>query len=61
MTSESARRLLELRADPTLQTLVDSLAEKSDERTLSPVDLAQHASYLSFATFVAPLKFKARP
>lgn len=60
LTPESAKRLLELRADPQLQALVDQLAEKSEEGTLTPAEQADYASYVSFATFVALLKSKAR-
>ena len=60
LTSESAKRLLEFRADPQLQALVDRLAEKSSEGTLTPAEQADYASYVSFGTFVALLKSKAR-
>jgi len=59
-TPESAKRLLALRADPQLQELVDRLAEKSEEGTLTPAEQSEYASYVSFATFVALLKSKAR-
>jgi hypothetical protein len=60
LTVESAHRLIELRADPQLQDLIDRLAEKSNEGTLTPEELADYASYVSFGTFVALLKSKAR-
>ncbi len=60
LTPESARRLLELCADPKLQAVVDNLAEKSEAGTLTPAEQADYASYVSFATFVALLKSKAR-
>ena len=60
LTPESARRLLALRADPELQALVDQLAEKSNEGTLTATEQAEYASYVSFGTFVALLKSKAR-
>ena len=60
LTLESAKRLLELRADPQLQASVDRLAEKSNEGTLTPQEQAEYASYVSFGTFVALLKSKAR-
>jgi hypothetical protein len=60
LTPESAKRLLELRPDPQLQALVDQLAEKCNEGTLTPEEQAEYASYVSFGTFVALLKSKAR-
>ena len=60
LTRESARRLLKLRADPKLQAIVDRFAEKCNEGTLTPEEQAQYAAYVSFGTFVALLKSKAR-
>ena len=60
LTPESAKRLLKLRADPHLQALVDQLAEKCNEGTLTPTEQAEYASYVAFGTFIALLKSKAR-
>ena len=60
LTVESAHRLVELRADPQLQDLIDRLAEKCNEGTLTPEEQADYSSYVSFGTFVALLKSKAR-
>ena len=60
LNPESAKRLLRLRADRRLQAIVDRLAEKSNEGTLTPEEQAQYAAYVSFGTFVALLKSKAR-
>jgi hypothetical protein len=60
LTEESAKRLLKLRADPQLQALVDQLAEKSSEGRLTAAEKAEYASLVSFGTFVALLKSKAR-
>jgi hypothetical protein len=60
LTPESAKRLLKLRADPKLQALVDRLGRKCNEGTLSPEEQAEYANYVSFGTFVALLKSKAR-
>jgi hypothetical protein len=60
LTPESAKRLLKFRADRQLQALVDRLAEKCNEGTLTPEEQAEYASYVSFGTFVALLKSKAR-
>lgn len=60
LTVESAHRLVKLRADPQLQKLVDRLAEKCNDGTITPEEQADYASYVSFGTFVALLKSKAR-
>lgn len=60
LTVESAKRVLKLRADARLQTRVDLLAEKSNEGLLTPDERAEYASYVTFGTFVAILKSKAR-
>jgi hypothetical protein len=52
--------LLALRADPELQARIDQLAEKSNEGALSPEERDEYASYVSFGTFIALLKAKAR-
>jgi hypothetical protein len=60
LTPETAKRLLKLRADTKLQARVDELAEKCNGGTISPEESAEYASYVSFGTFVALLKAKAR-
>jgi hypothetical protein len=60
LTPETAKRLLKLRADPQLQALVNELAEKCNKGTLTPQEQAEYAGYVSFGTFVALLKSKAR-
>jgi hypothetical protein len=59
LTPECAKRLLALRADPQLQSLVDELAEKCNEGMLTPKERAEYATYVSFSNFVATLKSKA--
>jgi hypothetical protein len=60
LTSESARRLLALRADPSLQATVDDLAARHSEGRLSPAEQTEYGRYVSYSTFVAILKSKAR-
>ena len=60
LTPESARRLLALKADPKLQARVDDLAERHSQGALTPDEQAEYGSYVSFDTFVAILKSKAR-
>ena len=60
LTPESARRLLALKADPALQARVDYLAEQCNEGLLTPDEQAEYRNYVSYGTFVAILKSKAR-
>jgi hypothetical protein len=60
LTPESARRLLALKADPILQARVDYLAERCNEGLLTPDEQAEYRNYVSYGTFVAILKSKAR-
>jgi hypothetical protein len=60
LTPESARRILALKADPRLQAYVDGLATRHGEGRLSPAEQAEYGTYVSFNTFIAILKSKAR-
>ena len=60
LTPQSAKRLLKLQADPKLQAVVDRLAEKCNEGRLTDRERAEYADYVSFGTFIALLKSKAR-
>ena len=60
LTTESAKQLIELRASPTVQALVDQLAAKSTEGTLTAEERADYEAYVSAGTFIAILQSKAR-
>jgi hypothetical protein len=60
LTPESARRVLALKADRKLQAYIDDLASRRNEGSLSPTEEAEYGRYVSFGTFVAILKSKAR-
>jgi hypothetical protein len=60
LTPESARRLLAIKADPKLQARVDDMAERHSRGELTPEEQAEYGSYVSYCTFVAILKSKAR-
>ncbi len=60
LTTESARRLLALKADSTLQARVDYLAGRCNEGLLTPAEETEYGKYVSYGTFVAILKSKAR-
>ncbi len=60
LAPESARRVLALKADGELQGRVDDLAARHSEGKLSPEEQAEYGRYVSFSTFLAILKSKAR-
>ncbi len=60
LTPESARRLLAMKADPQLQERVDDLAGRHGRGELSAEEQAEYSRYVSYSTFVAILKSKAR-
>ena len=60
LTTESARRLLALKPDPKLQKRVDEMATRHTEGRLSLEEQAEYGRYVSYATFMAILKSKAR-
>ena len=60
LTPESARRLVALKADPTMQAHIDDLASRHSRGTLTPDEQAEYGQYVTYSTFVAILKSKAR-
>jgi len=60
LTPESARRLLALKPDADLQAYVDDMATRHSEGRLTPEEQAEYGRYVSYATFIAILKSKAR-
>jgi hypothetical protein len=60
LTPESARRVLALKADRRLQAHVEDLASRHSAGRLSAEEQAGYGTYVSFSTFVAVLKSKAR-
>jgi hypothetical protein len=60
LTPESARRLLALKADPSLQARLDDLAVRHSQGLLTPEEHSDYGRYVSYSTFVAILKSKAR-
>lgn len=60
LTPESARRLLAMKADAKLQERLDDLAQRHSRGKLTPDEQAEYGRYVSFSTFVAILKSKAR-
>jgi len=60
LTPESAKRLVGLKPDPRLQDRINELSAKSSAGTLTEPEREEYARYVSFGTFVAILKAKAR-
>jgi hypothetical protein len=60
LTPESARRLIALKPDPELQHRMDDMATRHTEGGLTPAEQAEYGRLVSYATFVAILKSKAR-
>ncbi|MCH7988256.1 MAG: hypothetical protein IID46_03795 [Planctomycetes bacterium] len=60
LTPESAKRLVALRASPTVQARIEELAEQSDTGRLTREEQAEYASLVSAGTFIAVLQSKAR-
>ncbi|MEX2027801.1 MAG: hypothetical protein WEH44_10870 [Pirellulaceae bacterium] len=60
LTPESARRLLALKADVNLQSHVEDLAERHSRGELTTEEQAEYGRYVSYSTFLAILKSKAR-
>ena len=57
---EGERALLNLRADPTLQSRIDELARRCDEGLLSDAERDEYHTYVRFGNFIAILQAKAR-
>jgi len=60
LSVETARQLVDLRADEEIQARVRDLAEKRNEATLSAEERAEYESYVMAASIVAILQAKAR-
>jgi hypothetical protein len=60
LNEESARRLVSLKPSRKLQVLMDRLSRKSSAGTLSDQEREEYRQYVTFGTFVAMLKSKAR-
>ena len=60
LTPEAARRLVDLKADRKLQARVNDLAERCSDGTITSKERAEYGKYVSYSTFVAILKSKAR-
>ena len=59
-TPEVAKRVAELRADPTVQARIEELAEKCNEGTITPEEMAEYDAYIQAMDVIAALQKKAR-
>ena len=59
-TPEVAKRVAELRADPDVQARIEELAEKCNEGTMTPGEMAEYDAYIHAMDVVAMLQKKAR-
>ncbi len=60
LTSEAARKIVELRADSDLQQRVAMLADKANQGQLSANEQAEYDRYLAAFHFITILQAKAR-
>jgi uncharacterized protein YnzC (UPF0291/DUF896 family) len=59
-TPEVARRIVNLRASPQVQSRLDELAEKSTEGTLTDEERQLYSDYVRAINFIGVLQAKAR-
>ena len=59
-TPALARKLVDLRADPELQTHIDMLRQKANEGTLSEAERAEYEEFVESIDIIGILKAKAR-
>lgn len=60
LTVESARKLVDLKADPVLQSRVDTLADRANLGTLTAAEQNEYDHYLTAFHFVTMLQARAR-
>jgi hypothetical protein len=59
-TPEVAKRVAELRVDPAIQARIEELAEKCNDGTMTPEEMAEYDAYIQAMDVVAVLQKKAR-
>jgi hypothetical protein len=60
LTPEVARRLVDLRASPTVQDRLDVLADKNSNGSLTKTERDEYESFVRGLNFIAVLQAKAR-
>ncbi len=59
-TPAMARTIVDLRADPSLQTRIDDLRRKAEEGTLTPDEEAEYKEFVEALDVVSIIQAKAR-
>ncbi len=59
-TTESAKALAELQADPVAQARVEELAEKCNDGQLTPEERREYETYVHVGNLIGILQSKAR-
>lgn len=60
LNSETARRIVEFKADPQLQSRLEELAGKATEGSLTDDERAEYETYVRAIDFITILQLKAR-
>ena len=60
LTPDVARKLVTLRADPTVQERLDELADKSTEGILTDDEHSEYEAYIHAIDFISILQVQAR-
>ena len=60
LTPDVARKLVNLRAEPSVQARIDELADKCTEGTLSPEERSEYETYVYAIDFISILQIQAR-
>ncbi len=59
-TAEMAKYIAEFRADPAVQSRIESLAGKANEGELTPTERLEYEAFVEAGTLIAILQGKAR-
>jgi hypothetical protein len=60
LDADSARRVIELRIDPAVQSRLDVLAERANDGVLTDEERAEYEAFINVGDFISILKLKAR-
>lgn len=60
LTADVARRIVDLRLDPQVQSRLDELAERSSDGTLTDEERAEYQAYVEGLDVIGIIKAKAR-
>jgi len=60
LDAESARRLVEFRIDPEVETRIETLGERANEGILSAEERSEYEALINAADFIAILRLKAQ-